>query len=56
METIQTHKPHFLFCGYARIERDIMTFKESRRVFCKTFSKPIKQLFNILRKIAHLKI
>lgn len=32
METIQTHNPHFLFCGYARTERDIVTFKESREI------------------------
>lgn len=33
METIQTHKPYFLFCGYAQIERNIITYKESRKFF-----------------------
>lgn len=34
------HEPYFLFCGYARIERDIVKFEESRE-FCETFSKCI---------------
>lgn len=35
METIQTHEPHSLFCGYAQIGRDIITYKESREFFVK---------------------
>lgn len=56
METNQTHQPHFLFCGYAGREKEIIKFKESREGFFGKHSLSPQIIdFNILSKIRTFK-